>query len=299
MPLLKPLSAARSAHSPCVPGVGRLQPVEGVTVRPHPDRELLLRFLQELQLPLAVIDSFLDLAGTQAVPAPVREALTAVADNARYLGDLVGDYRDYALLEADRVAVRPITTSPLFWLEEQLQPHAVRAQALGLQLEVVHRSFLPDAAEFDADLAAHAFDAVFRTALYRALPGAVVCRIAYTAAVGPTRTPQLSIEVKTRGGGFPELEQGYAFLPFAANDTAERPLLGLSVARRLCHLLGGELTIDSDGPAACCYRLSIEVPPAAGATWIDPLATADRLGLPGRGVTGPTGTQSGSADRRP
>ena len=206
----KPLCATRSAHSPCVPGVGRLQPVEGVTVRPHPDRELLLRFLQELQLPLAVIDSFLELADTQAIPVPVREALSAVADNARYLGDLVGDYRDYALLEADRVVVRPSITSPLYWLEELLQPHAVRAQARGLQLEVVHRSFLPDAAEFDAELAAHALDAVVRTALYRALPGPVVCRIAYAGAVGAARTPQLSIEVRTRGGGFQEIEQGYA-----------------------------------------------------------------------------------------
>jgi CheY-like chemotaxis protein len=263
-------------------GVGRLLPVEGITVRPHPDRVTLHRFLQELRLPIATIDAFLDLVPVQGLPEPVREAFAAIAENARYLGDLVGDYAEFSRLEADQVKARPSCTSPLAWLDSMLAPHVAGAAELGVRIVVVQRSFLPSAVEFDADLAAQALGAMLRTAIHRALPGEMQLRVSYHSGGGAgTATPaRLCFEAVTLGGGFQELDQGYVFAAFETTDAAQRPVLGLSVGHRLAVLLGGELSIESPGARSCSYRISFLAPPAPGACWIDPMVGPDhRLGV--------------------
>lgn len=258
------------AHA--IEGVGRLLPAEGITVRPHPDRDTLLQFLQEAQLPLAAIDSFVELIEHQALPPAVHEALQAIAANARELGELVGDYREFAWLEADRVRANPVATAPVRWLEGVVAGSVAGAARLGCALQVVHRSFLPEAALFDGDLAELAVATVLRTAMRRALPGPVELQVAYDCAPKDDGAGRLRLAVKTRGGGFAEIEQGYAFAPFVALDRNRRPLLGLSVARRLCQLLGGALDISSTGASLCCYTMTLLAPAAPGAAWVDPLA---------------------------
>lgn len=264
-----------------LPPVGRLVPLEGVVVQEHHDRALLQRFLQELQAPLAVIDSFTDLAGIAAEPA-AGEALAVVSQQVRYLRELIGDYRTYERLEADRVAMAPLPVAAHRWLPQLLQAQADAARAAGAELELRFRSFLPDRVVFDPELAAQAVTAVLRTALDRALPGPATLAIAYDWQPAGGGPPMLHLDLDTRGGGFPELAQGYAFTPFATRDRDERPRLGLSIARRLCQLLGGDLRLDSDGLAACGYRLSFAAPPATGAVWIDPVADRTLGPLPSR-----------------
>ncbi len=266
------------AHA--IAGVGRLLPAEGITVRPHPDRDTLLQFLQEVQLPLTAIDNFVELIENQALPPAVHEALLAIATNARELGELVGDYREFAWLEADQVVADPVATAPVRWLDGVVAGNAARAARLGCELHVVHRSFLPDAAVFDGDLAEQAVATLLRTAMRRALPGPVELQVAYDCASVADGVGRLCLVVKTRGGGFAEIEQGYAFTPFVALDRHRRPLLGLSVARRLCQLLGGALSIASTGANLCCYTMTLSAPAAPGASWVDPLVPGgQRLGL--------------------
>lgn len=282
MPSSKPVCPAPEAVAAPIRGVGRLVPLTGITVRPHPDRVMLHRFLQELRLPLATIDSFLDLLLVQELPAPAQQALSSILENTRYLGQLVGDYAHFSRLEGDQVKPCPSRTSPLGWLEAILAPHTASAAELGLELAVVHRSFLPSVADFDAELASEALGAVLRTAMHRALPGEMQVRVSYQSGggVGSEQPARLHFEVATQGGGFRELDQGYVFEAFHATDAAQRPMLGLSVAQRLALLLGGELTIDSPGARSCSYRLSFLAPPAAGACWIDPMLGPDHsLGL--------------------
>lgn len=272
----KSTAAHALVRAQAIAGVGRLLPAEGITVRPHPDRDTLLQFLQEVQMPLTAIDSFVELIENQALPPAVHEALLAIATNVGELGELVGDYREFAWLEADRVVANPVATATVGWLDGVVAGNAARAVRLGCDLQVVHRSFLPDAAVFDGDLAEQAVATVLRTAMRRALPGPVELQVAYDCASVADGVGRLCLVVKTRGGGFAEIEQGYAFAPFVALDRDRRPLLGLSVARRLSQLLGGDLNIASTGANLCCYAMTLLAPAAPGASWVDPLASGGR-----------------------
>lgn len=262
------------AARPAVPLVGRLVPVDGIVLRAHPDRRFLDRVLDELAMPLAFAAEFAALADQPAMPPAAREALGAVAENIRHAGELVADYREFLRLEADLVRPEPADTPLVPWfdgLRESLRGHA----EAGGGLQFRHRSFLPDRLQFDAALAAMAVDAVARTALHRAAPGPLVvqtsCRVA-----GEGAAAELCVELATRGGGFGEVELGYAFSPFSATDHAQRPLLGLSVAHRLCALLGGSLTIESPRASNCTYTLKFAARVAPGALWVDPLAGPER-----------------------
>ena len=260
-----------------VPRVGRLVPLSGIPTSQHPDRGQLQQFLRELRLPLAASRSLLDLVEFDALPPAAQMAMHAVVDHYEYLLDLVGDFAEFGQLEADLVPSAPARTALGAWIDGCQRNARQLATTAGHELRVVHRSFLPTHVQVDAGLLQRAVLAVLRVALVRALGGTCEVRIAYLhgrAHAGPGR---LQIEIVTAGGGFDELEQGYVFAPFVVRDGAARPRLGLSIAHRLCQLLGGELRLDSPGRSACCYRLEVPAAATADAQWFDPLGGAARM----------------------
>lgn len=275
MPNLSPHDPTMLA--PMAPRFGRLVPIAGIAVSPHPERAQVRQFLHELQLPLAAQQSLLDLLDEGAVPPPLQMALQAVIEHNRYLLELVGEYREVGELEVD--GVQPVATRLTLanWLAANLSAWRVDAERNGHALQVVHRSFLPSHVLVDARLLLRAVEAVLQVAFARALRGTVELRLAYVHGRVQNGPGQLRLEVVTGGGGFSELEQGYAFAPFQVRDGAERPRLGLAIAQRLSVLLGGVLTIDSQGRASCCYRLEVPMAATADAQWFDPVVGSGRL----------------------
>jgi hypothetical protein len=265
--------------------IGRLVPVVGITPRPHPDRAQLGQFLQEVRLPLAAVQTMLELADVPEVPESVQLALRAAANHNDYVLDLVADYVEFGRLEADLVVPAPSRVALPAWLEARLAAQQPAASRLGLDLRLQHRSFLPSHVELDPVLAARALDAVMHVAMHRALPGPLDVRISYLHGRATNGSAQLRLDIGTRGGGYTEVEQGYVFAPFAVRDGVSRPLLGLSIAQRLCTLLAGELRLDSPGLSVCNYLLGVAAEPTLDARWVDPLAPHRRsLGpvCPGR-----------------
>lgn len=244
-----------------------------------------MQFLDEVRLPLAAVQTMLELADLPELPESVQLALSAAVSHNANLLDLVADYAELNRLEADQVKPAPKQVPLTAWLEGRVLAHQSMAAWLGLELRLQHRSFLPSHVEFDPQLAARALDAVLHVAMHRALPGPLDVRISYRhgrALAGPSR---LCVDIGTRGGGYTEVERGYVCAPFAVRDGASRPLLGLSIAQRLCMLLDGELRVDSPGLSACNYGIEIAATPTPDARWVDPLAPHRRsLGpvTPGR-----------------
>lgn len=260
--------------------VGRLVPAVGVAPRSQPDRAQLRQFLREAQLPLAAIQAMLELAESPTLPVATRMALRAAGNHADYLLDLVGDYVELDRLEAESVTPRPTAVELQPWIDGCLATQRHKVGRMGNELRPLHRSFLPSRVEMDTALASRAIDAVLRVAMLRALPGQIDVRIAYAHDRNLPANSVLQIEIATRGGGYDEIECGYVFLPFSVRDAASRPLLGLGNAQRLCTLLGGDLCVDSPGPAAVSYTLSMRARPCSGAVWVDPLADGEHTQSP-------------------
>jgi signal transduction histidine kinase len=263
-----------------------LVPAAGVRLRAHPQRSQHKQFLAEAALPLAAAQSLLELVDLPGLPAATQLALRAATNHVDWVLELIADYAELGRLESDQVRPEVQLVPPLAWLEHAVAGRVVAAESCGIRITSQWRSFVPSRLAFDAALAQQALDAVLRVAVQRALPGPLELRLAYESSSREGR-PLLIAEVGTRGGGFQEVEQGYVFTPFAVRDAASRPVLGLSIAHRLCELLGGELRVESPGRSVCSYRATFHAPAADDAVWLDPLApTAAPLGFvcPGRVV---------------
>lgn len=263
--------------APPAPRFGRLVPLAGIATRPHPERAQVRQFLHELQLPLAAQQGLLDLIDEGAVPPQLQMALQAVIEHNRYLLELVGEYSELGELEVDSVHPVASRLTLASWLGANLSAWRVDAERAGHELRVVHRSFLPSHVLADARALLRAVEAVLHVAFARALRGTVELRLAYVHGRVQNGPGLFRLEVVTGGGGFSELELGYAFAPFQVRDAAERPRLGLAIAQRLCTLLGGALSIDSLGRASCCYRLELPMAATADAQWFDPVVGSSRL----------------------
>ena len=272
MPSLHPAHTVALHHPPV--RVGRLLPLDGVALRPHPDGVLLRQFLHELDLQLAATETMHELADVPNLPASVQMAMRAAASHVTHLAHLVADFAQYGRLEADTVRPRPLRTALSPWLDAQISAMRPAAERLGIVLEVVHRSFLPSHVELDTEMAADALAAVLRVALHRAHPGVMHVRTSYQHGQAAPVQSRLVLDITSRGGGFAEVDQGYVFTPFAVRDGASRPLLGLAIAQRLCQLLGGELRVESPGLSACTYEVVIAAAPSADAAWTDPMGAS-------------------------
>ncbi len=246
-------------------------PVAAPEPAAHPDRGMLRQFLRELRLPLAAVQTMLELA-TDGTPDAVQLAVRAAANHTDYLLDLVADYHELDRLGAEGVTAQPERVEPDRWIDACLAVQRHKSAQTGIELRVQHRSFLPSHVDLDGTLAARAVDAVLRVATQRALPGPVEVRVGYAFDPQAPAHARLLFDVVTRGGGFADLEQGYVFTPFAVRDASARPLLGLGNAHRLCRLLGGELRVSSPGPSVCTYALTFLAPPCGDARWVDPVA---------------------------
>jgi len=264
--------------------VGLLRPLPGVSVRPYPDRQQLQRFLQELQLPLTASGSMLDLLEDADLTEPVAMALAALRNHNDYLRKLVGDYATCGQLEQDGMEPQLVPCNTLLWLDEFFMAQRQVAAGLGLDLVVKLRSFVPDKVVFDPELVTKAFGAMLHVAMQRSLPTQLVIDVHYVESPARQEPAQLVIECQTRGGGFDQIELGYVFAPFQIRDAAARPLLGLSLGQRLAELAGGDLRVESVGPAACSYRMSVSAEPEARAMWLDPVTRSGNFGpvRPGR-----------------
>ncbi len=279
-PIPGPAAGAAVPHYPPAPRrprVGRLVPLPGVVLRSDPERMTVQHFLQAIAVPVAAMQTLLEVAVETKDAACSAMALGAMASHRDYLAELAADFTLLGELEQDRVQVvagdHDLTALGAD-IAERLGAVALRH---GSELRAEPRSFLPSSVTCDRGLALRALDAVLRVAATRCYPGRIDLGVSFHDGRG-AHGPRLCFDLVTNGGGFGDVELGYVFRPFAVVDAAGRPQLGLSIAQRLSELLGGELRVLSPGPATCHYRLAVAAPAAAGAHWRDPLAPTLDLG---------------------
>ena len=236
---------------------------------------LLQRFLGEVQLPLASMQTLLELADLAAVDPLTALPIRICVEHVEHLLELATDYGDCGAIEAGQVKPTPEPVALLPWLTDTVAGVAATASRLQIDLQIKHRSFLPSHVVLDPVLAARALKSVLRVALQRSLPGRLELRVAFDHDRQAPLRSRLRLECQGRGGGFAEIDQGYVFTPFAVRDAAARPWLGLSVGQALCELLGGGVTVQSPGLSACTYTVAFAAPPAADANWTDPMAGSE------------------------
>jgi len=223
-------------------------------------RELVAQVSHDLRTPLAAVTGYLETLSMKAEavdPEQRAEYLAIALRQSRRLGSMVEALFELARLEARDLQpeLEPVNLAEL--LHDVVLKFQPRATAVGATL-----TLQPPPAELpplpvDIALVERVLDNLLDNALEHA-PGDGVVEVAVAGV-----DAAVEVTVSDRGPGIPEAQLEAIFEPFQRGAAGERARghagLGLSIARRIARLHGGELTVSNraGGGARFCLRLPL------------------------------------------
>ncbi|CAN5490905.1 hypothetical protein BH10PSE5_BH10PSE5_00010 [soil metagenome] len=198
-------------------------------------------------------------AGRNGRGAPSREPLTAALDAANDLIAVLNTTLDSETAEAGRLSVDTRPFDPVALLRDLVLLNRPNASMKGLELTLHVPAELEaghaGAALADAHRARQIIANLIGNAVKFSVRGRVEARLEITAA------GRLIIEIADTGPGLTADELERAFEPFARVERTSAGTsgagLGLSLARQLARLMGGDLTAHSAVGVGSCFRLEL------------------------------------------
>jgi signal transduction histidine kinase len=229
----------------------------------------------ELRTPLTAIMGFADLLlepGHQE--SERREWGAIIRRSAAQLLELVDDVLDVSKLEAGRLDVERIPTSPWHLVHEVLALMSQRAAAKGIGCEAAWVGRVPEVIQSDPQRLRQILINLVGNAIKFTERGGVLVVVQLVRG-GPSAPDVLQIEVIDTGIGIAPDHVPYLFEAFVQGDasTARRyggTGLGLRISRTLARLLGGDVEVESAPGAGSTFRLRVATGDLSGVRLIDP-----------------------------
>lgn len=205
------------------------------------------RVSHELRTPLNAILGYADMLKEQ-IYGPLSEKQSRAIDrmvlNGKHLLSIVNDLLDQAQIEAGIIRLKVSSFTPQELLGEVISITEVLAQEKGLELTGCIEEDVPPILAGDRQRLHQILLNLVGNAIKFTEQGWVKVRI-----YRPDKS-HWAIEVADTGCGIPEEAQPYIFEPFRQADSSMTRKhhgsgLGLSIARQLARLMGGEITFSS------------------------------------------------------
>jgi signal transduction histidine kinase/ActR/RegA family two-component response regulator len=230
----------------------------------------LANLSHEIRTPMSAILGFTDVLLNSAPRADQLDLLQVIQRNGEHLLKLINDILDLSKIEAGKLQVSHEPTDLVQLLRDVQALMAVRAEGKGLELTLELAPRLPRTIDTDAMR--------LRQILVNLLGNAVkfteTGSVRMTVATRPLADggDLLEIGVCDTGVGIPpeHLERVFEAFEQADASTTRRfggTGLGLAISRRLAHLLGGEITVQSRPAIGSRFTLTHPVP--AAASWVE------------------------------
>jgi signal transduction histidine kinase/CheY-like chemotaxis protein len=239
--------------------------------------EFLANMSHEIRTPLTAILGFTDelideaaRTGNTGGPDP---ALLTVRRNSHHLLAVVNDILDLARIEAGKLSVENVPSSPLRILADVvslLRPRAVEKQ---LRLETRLRGAIPETIQSDPTRLHQILVNLAGNAIKFTEHGGITMRLELLPADG-AHGPLLAVDVIDTGIGLSGEDQTRVFEAFAQADASLTRRhggtgLGLTISRALARRLGGDLTVESETGRGSVFRASVATGPLDGVRMLD------------------------------
>ena len=247
--------------------------------------EFLANMSHEIRTPMTSIIGYADLLlDPETTGAERLTHIQTIRRNGEHLLGILNDILDLSKIEAGKMTIENVRCSPSMIIVDVASLMRVRAKEKGLFFEVHYQTPIPETIQSDP------------TRLRQVLMNLVGNAIKFTASGGirilarcenaDTASPTLTLEVVDTGIGLSDSQVQGLFQPFVQADTSTTRKfggtgLGLAICRRLAHILGGDIAIDSSPGRGSSFRLTVSAGSLAGVRMFEELQEA---GIPETGA---------------
>jgi PAS domain S-box-containing protein len=220
--------------------------------------EFLANISHEIRTPLNGILGMLQLLETEPLSETQREYLTLAEHSANGLTELLSDILDLSRLESSQLKTHNTTIEIRSLIRSVMEVFRIKAEAKGIDMVFDPSNSLPDIIRSDPRK--------LRQVLFNILGNAVKFtdegRVEIRVTPDPDRKNALYIEIRDTGVGIQPDMLPLLLKPFTRAHNRVDPLtggvgIGLTVAHRLLHLLGGYLRISSAPGSGTIVGLSV------------------------------------------
>ncbi len=212
----------------------------------------------ELRTPLNSILGYAQLMGEDpAIPAHRKQAVSVIKRGGEHLLSLIEGTLDIAHIESGKLT---LNVKPMYFAEfvqDMASMFELEAQAKGLAFKFEELGVMPEVVRADEKRVRQILINLLGNAIKFTSTGQVTFRIRYAREMA-------TIDIEDTGPGMDRQALERIFEPFtranAAGSTAPGSGLGLTIAKMLADLMGGELTVASTPGVGSVFKVKLFLP---------------------------------------
>jgi signal transduction histidine kinase len=214
----------------------------------------------EIRTPLNAIIGMSELLQRMSLSDPQRECVDTLHTASETLLTLVNETLDFSKIEAGKLELETTAFDLQSCLEQALDLVASKAKAKGLELRCALGSSVPRRIAADPTRIRQILVNLLDNGVKFTSSGHVAVTVEWQAGVDATG--MLLLSVSDTGIGIPADRLGSIFSAFLQVDTATTRAyggtgLGLAIVERLCELMGGSVTVESEEGRGSTFRVRI------------------------------------------
>jgi signal transduction histidine kinase/ActR/RegA family two-component response regulator len=239
--------------------------------------EFLANMSHEIRTPMTAILGFSDILAESVTLPAQQEAIQTIKRNGRHLLEIINDILDLSKIEAGKLQVEQLPTSPQAIFGDVVSLMRARAEEKHLALKLAYRGPIPQTVQTDPTRLRQILINLVGNAIKFTESGSIT--MAIQLADRDSAEPKLQCAIIDTGVGISPQTLDGLFQPFQQADASTTRKfggtgLGLAISKHLAHLLGGDITVRSEPGKGSDFTLSVATGSLDGITFIDQVTEA-------------------------
>ncbi|MFO1532204.1 MAG: response regulator [Thermoplasmatota archaeon] len=227
--------------------------------------DFLATMSHEIRTPMNAVIGFAELLGKTPLDPAQTEYVGAIRESGTHLLSVINDVLDYSKIEAGRIELDEKAFEVVPLVESCVKALSLAADQKGIELGFLRQDGTPQALFGDAPRLRQVLLNLLSNAVKFTEKGEIVVGLAATLEKDGRHL--IRFEVRDTGVGIDPAEMPRLFQAFTQADSSSTRRqdgtgLGLAISRRLCELMGGTLTVESERGKGSVFTATIRAAPA-------------------------------------
>lgn len=238
----------------------------------HIKTAFLANMSHEIRTPMTAILGFAEIMRQRNQDPETIRHIETIKKNGEYLLELINDILDVSKIEADKLEVETIQCSLIELVEDVRTLMEIRAVDKELELIVKVDGQVPHWIQSDPVRLRQILINLLSNAIKFTREGSI--QLVLRAVNLDSDEPGLQFDVIDTGIGMTEAQMSRLFQPFVQADSSTTRKyggtgLGLTICKRLTHILGGEISVSSEYGSGTTFSVTVKTGTPGNEEFVD------------------------------